>query len=311
MSAGAATPPVRRRWARTPPLSRVGARTVLIRGSMLLVLAVCVGYGITNVVWAATDWQLPDVDAYWGAATRLAAGEALYPPVPDVNAPDVYRYAPWFAIAWMPLTLLPRPVVDGLWSAALIAASLAVVLPVLWRRRRASTAFAALLGGFLVLIASRGNVQPLMVAALAFGVERRSGPIWIAACASLKATPIFFVMVYVIRGEWRRAALTMALTAVLVLPMLAFGIKDYPTDPGSSSSLYALSPALYWLVALSSVVVGSYIAWRHRRWAWLAAAVAVILCLPRFFPYEFTFLFVGLIPVADAWRERRVGREPA
>lgn len=290
---------------------RAGGRRAFVRAATLGAVALCIGYGLANVVWSVTAWEIPDVDAYWNAALRLRAGQALYPPVPDVSAADVYRYSPWFAIAWMPLTFLPRPLVDVLWSAALIAASVAVVVPVLGLRSLAATAFAVLAGSFLLLIASRGNVQPLMVAALAYGVERRSGPIWIAASASLKATPILFVLVYVARGEWRRAAITLGLTAVLVLPMLAFGVGDYTTDPGRSLSLFTLAPVLYWPAAAGSIALALYVGRRHPRWAWLAAAVAVIVCLPRAFPYELTFLFVGLVPLVDAWRPRPAREERA
>lgn len=223
----------------------------------------------------------------------------------------MYRYAPWFAYAWIPLTYLPRWAVDGLWSVALLAASGAVVLPALALRTRAAFAFTFLIGSFLVLIASRGNVQPLMVAALAFGVERRSGPLWIAICASLKATPIVFVVVYLVRGEWLRAAVTLVLTAALVLPMALFGIGDYTTDPGASHSLYAVSPILFATVAAASVLAAAYVGLRFRPLAWLAAAIAVILCLPRYFPYELTFLFVGFVPAVEQWRAKRDGAEVA
>lgn len=278
--------------------------SVIERLARIVVVAICIGYGVGNVIWSATAWEIPDIGAYWEAALRLRAGEPLYPPVGDVNASEVYRYAPWFAFAWIPLTYLPRWLVDAAWSLALIAASVAVVLPVVALRSRAAVAFAAIFGSFLVLIASRGNVQPLMVAALAFGVERRSGPLWIAACASLKATPILFSLVYLVRGEWRRFGITIGLSALLIVPMLLFGVDDYTTNPGWSHSLYAISPPLFVAVAGASVLAAVYVAWRHPRWAWLAAGVAVILCLPRYFPYELTFLFVGLVPVVEAWRER-------
>jgi hypothetical protein len=275
----------------------------------MLVIALGVGYGISNAIWSATQWEIPDIGAYWNAALRLREGAALYPPVADVNASEVYRYAPWFAYAWIPLTYLPRWLVDAAWSVALVAASVAVVIPAVRLRDAAVLVFTAIAGSFLILIASRGNVQPLMVAALCYGVERRSGPLWIALCASLKATPILFVLVYLGRGEWKKAAITLILTAILVVPMAFFGIEGYTTDPGFSHSLYYISPVLYVIVGAASVAVAAYVAWRHRRFAWLAAAIAVILCLPRYFPYEFTFLFVALVPIVDAWRPRGAPRE--
>jgi len=274
------------------------------RTPAIFVLALCIGYGIGNIVWSATAWEIPDIGAYWNAALRLREGDPLYPAVADINASNVYRYAPWFAYAWIPLTFLPRWLVDAGWSVALIAASLAVVLPALWLRHRAAIAFAAIVGSFLFLIASRGNVQPLMIAALVFGVERRSGPLWIAMCASLKATPILYALVYAARGEWKRFTLTIGLTAVLVIPMVFFRLDGYTTDPGFSHSLYYVSPVLFWIVAAASVAIAAYVAWRYRPFAWVAISVAVLLCLPRYFPYELTFLFVGLVPVVEAWRRR-------
>lgn len=288
---------------------RASLRTVRTSLPRMLILALCIGYGIANTVWSATQWEIPDIGAYWNAALRLREGAALYPAVSDVNASEVYRYAPWFAYVWIPLTYLPRSLVDALWSVGLVGASIAVVIPALRLRNAAALAFTAIAGSFLILIASRGNVQPLMVAALCYGVERRSGPLWIALCASLKATPILFALVYLGRGEWKKAAAAVGLTAILVVPMAFFGIEGYTTDPGFSHSLYYISPVLFAIVAAASVAVAAYVAWRHRHWAWLATSIAVILCLPRYFPYEFTFLFVGLVPVVDAWRRRTHDKE--
>jgi hypothetical protein len=276
----------------------------LLKAARLFVLAICIGYGIGNTIWAGTAWEIPDVGAYWNAAMRLRDGGTLYLPAADVNASEVYRYAPWFAYAWMPLTYLPRWLVDAAWSVVLVGVSIGVILPALWLRRRAGIAFAALVGSFMLLIASRGNVQPLMVAALVYGAERRSGPLWIALCASLKATPILYALVYAARGEWGRFAMTIGLSALLIAPMALFNLDGYTSDPGFSHSLYYVSPLLFSVVAGLSVAVAIYVAWRHRPWAWLAMSVAVLLCLPRYFPYELTFLFVGLVPVVDAWKDR-------
>ena len=50
-----------------------------------------------------------DVSAYWEAANRLRDGDPLYQ-ARAANASDLYRYAPWFATAWIPLTYLPQAV---------------------------------------------------------------------------------------------------------------------------------------------------------------------------------------------------------
>src|SRR5688500_18548027 len=102
-------------WPRLAPAAR------------LLVLAICVLYGVGNVAYSISTWHMPDVDAYWGAAMRLREGESLYIAHSDVDASDVYRYAPWFAWAWVPFTFLPRQTVEGAWAVSLIVASLTVV----------------------------------------------------------------------------------------------------------------------------------------------------------------------------------------
>lgn len=278
------------------------SRRFLVAATSVLAVAICVAFGIGNVVSSLTDWRLADVDAYWNAAMRLRNGEPLYTAFQDVNAAEVYRYAPWFAVAWVPLTFLPRTVVEIAWSIVLVGASVTVIAAVLSERSRASIAIAFLVASFLFVGAKFGNVHPLMIAALAFGAERRSGPLWIALAASLKATPILYVLVYLGRRQWWRAAATVGLTAVLVLPMFLLGIGDYTADPGMSHSLYAVSPAVFGAVAVTSVVIAAWVSWRFPRYAWLAVSVAAILTLPRYFEYELTYLLVGALPVIGLGR---------
>lgn len=260
----------------------------------LLVVAVAVAYGIGNVIWSISTWAPEDVDVYWDAALRLRNGEPLYPAT-GVDPSHAYRYAPWFAAAWVPLTFLPRTAVDVAWSGLLLAASAVTLIATLRAPSPARVALAFLVGSFLVVGAKFGNVQPLMVAALALGAGRRSGPLWIGLAASLKATPLLYVLVYVGRRQWRRAAITCGVAAVLVGPMLLMGITDYPTEPAWSHSLYTVSLPLFLVVAGLAVGVAAWVAWRLPRFAWLAVSVAVILTLPRYFQYELTYLLVGAL----------------
>src|SRR6185503_3649788 len=108
-----------------------------------------------------------DVAAYLGAAERIRAGEPLY--VAGVaNASDLYRYAPWFAYAWVPLTYLPRQLVTDMWVVLMLVAALASTLPLL-RRGWAGTAATALFLPLQVQGAMFGNVQPLLVLMLLWG----------------------------------------------------------------------------------------------------------------------------------------------
>jgi hypothetical protein len=166
---------------------------------------------------------------------------------------------------------------------------------ILGRPSPPAIAAAGLIGGLLVLIDSTGNVQALLVAMLLFGVERRSGPLWIALAASLKAVPLLFILVYAGRGEWGRVALTVALTALLVAPALLFDLAGYPTNPGELSySLFNRSFPLWAGAVAGCVALALAVAVRRSPHAWLAASLAAIATLPRLWTYDFTFLAVGL-----------------
>jgi hypothetical protein len=280
-----------------PPLARriaAGAwlPAPLVRASILFVLAIFIGEGIAHGIFAVGNWTLEDANAYWAAAERLRAGQPLYSYF-DPNSNEVIRYAPWFAYAWIPLTYLPRAIVDIGWSALLVAASVAAVVPLLRRPTPAALAIAGLLGPFLLWTASRGNLQPLLVAALVHGVERRSGPLWIALAASLKAVPILYVLVYAGRGEWGRVAIAVALTALLTGQMLLFDLSSFASDAGGSQSLLFISPVVWAAAAAIGLALALVSAFVRRRYAWLGASTAAMAVLPRFFLYDLTYLLVG------------------
>lgn len=231
-----------------------------------------------------------DVAAYWEAAERIRAGEPLYRPG-IANDSDLYRYAPWFAYAWVPLTFLPRELVTDTWVVLMLAAALASTLPLL-RHGLAGAATAALFLPLQVQGAMFGNVQPLLVLMLLWGVERRSGPLWIALGASLKAVPLLLAVVYAGRGEWLRAGLALALTAALVAPAFLFDLSGYSTQPGPGNmSLISVAAWLYTAVALVSLVL-AFLAARSP-YRWVAGSLAMIAALPRFLTYEISFLLVA------------------
>lgn len=254
----------------------------------LIVTAVIVGIGISQFVFTVTDWHLSDSDAYWNAAWRLRNGEALFPLLADTEASEVYRYSAWFAWVWVPLTYLPRVVVDVLWSGILLAASALALFPL--ARRRAWLAVAFFLP-ILVGISAIGNVHPLIIAALVLGVERRSGPLWIAFATSLKAFPILFALTYAGRREWGRLALTFVLSAALVLPTLLYDFSNYPGGSGAAGMLITWPP-VYVLVLSAAILAALRLA--DDRTSWLASATTVALSLPRFFVYDVSYVMVGL-----------------
>ncbi|HYI67066.1 MAG TPA: glycosyltransferase family 87 protein [Candidatus Limnocylindrales bacterium] len=270
----------------------------------LFVQAILIGLALAMLIFAIGDWSLSDAHAYWEAAWRIREGEELYPAVASVEGSTVYRYSPWFAMAAVPFTYLPPEVAGALWSAILIAASIISVAP-LARSRALILAF--FFGCVLIGISAIGNAQPLVIAALVWGLERRSGPLWIAAAASLKAVPILFAFVYLGRRQWGRFALSLALTGILVAPFLLYDLSNYVTSAGFAGLLITWPP-VYVLVVGAGVVATVRLA--RGRFGWLAAATTVSLALPRFFVYDLTFLLPGTLPVAPASGLDRWKRAP-
>ena len=271
--------------------------TAIARASKLVATAILIGLSIALLIFAVTDWGLSDAEAYWNAAMRLRAGEPLYPAVDDVNGSDVYRYAPWFAFAAVPLTFLPQPVAGALWSLLLVGASGLAILPLVRERQFVLAAF---FGSVLLGISAIGNAQPLIIAALVHGVERRSGPVWIGITASLKVVPMFFALVYLGRRQWWRFAASVAVALVLVAPMLAFDLSNYVTDPSDAALLIRWPPLWAGVVIVGSVAT---VALATTRYGWLAAGSTAVLALPRFFMYDITFLLPGTATPDDRNRQ--------
>jgi hypothetical protein len=283
-----ARPRNRRRWV-----------TRLAIGLLLL-------FAIGDIWVRRGNWGFEDVRAYWEAALRVREGLPLYGGTDDPNSYGVFRYAPWFAWMWIPLTYLPRHIAELLWGGVLAGSSIAVLVALARLRTAAAVALAVLLLPMFMSLVQVGNVQPLLVAMLAFGISRRSGPLWIALAASIKATPIIYALVYVARRQWTRVALVPLITAVLLAPLLFANVSSYETNPGASFSLYYyFGPGAWAVAAGASVLLAAWLAWRQSDWVWVATSVAVALCAPRAHVTYATFLAVGLLDGARDRIERR------
>lgn len=266
------------------------SKTEGVRLARTVALAVVIGIGLFNLYQAAVNWTLSDASAYWNAALRLREGAALYPVLADVDASEVYRYAPWFAWLTVPFTFLSVQLAGALWSLLLLGASAIALIPL---ARARAWLLIALFAPILVGICAVGNVQPLLIAPLVWSLERRSGPFWIGVAASLKIFPILFAVVYLGRREWARAAAALAVAAVLWAPALLYDLRGYATDAGEAASLFAL-PVLWVVVVLGGVALTLRVA--RTRFAWLAAATTAVVSLPRLFVYDVTYLMVGAVP---------------
>ena len=267
------------------PLRGANFAWVIRTTAIVLILGVLVAYAVLAVATIAANWYFYDAEGYWEAGMRLRSGGELYPPLADQDHPSVYRYAPWFAWIWAGLTFLPRESVLIAWGVLMAAASLWL----LWQLPRSVTGavLALIFAPMLLRVVSQGNIQPLMVAGLAWGVMRRSGPVWVATAASIKMVPILFAALYLARREYERAALSAAITALLWLPVVAYGIEHYPTGMGGEA--FPFGPATFAIAA--AAVVAVFLA--PGRYRIVAATIAVTFASPRWIPYNPTYLLCG------------------
>jgi hypothetical protein len=260
------------------------------------IIALLFGTMIIRVALIATDWNFGDINAYWLAAERIKHGEPLYLASLNPDSYQVFRYAPWFAWFWVPLTYLPRMLVEVGWAAVLGIASVWILVGLLRLRSAAAVGLALILTPWLLSLVQVGNIQPLVVVALAFGMSRRAGPLWVGITAALKVVPGLFALVYVARREWRRAFLAVVWSAIFAAPFLLYDLSGYQTDPGRSYSLYYYVSPVAWVVGASAaVLVALLLAIRRSPYIWVAAAVAVMLAGPRTHVTYATYLVVGLL----------------
>ena len=250
------------------------------RAAWLLAFVLLALYAIIALPAIAENWFLVDAFGYWDTAIHLREGGQLYQP--DGGAPGafVYRYAPWFAWLWVALTYLPQPLVIGLWVLTVGGASVWLLLQI--PRSAAGILLGLLFAPMLLRVVSQGNVHPLMVAALVWGFQRRSGPIWVALAASLKLVPVLFAALYLVRREYRRAIWSVVLTALLWAPAAILGLANYPTAMGGEAFPFG------WFTFLFAIFV---VPDRYRE---LVAGLAVTFASPRWIPYNPSYLLVGL-----------------
>jgi hypothetical protein len=289
--------------------------TVVERVARLVAIAAAV-FGVILLMGAALNGNVqPDADAYWHAAMRLRDGQALYGG-PRGDETEMYRYAPWFAIAWVPLTYLGQDVAYTVWRLALLMSTVVAIWPLVRRPTPASMTLAILLGGLLVSNLPAANVGPLIVGALVAGIRSRAGPVLLGLAASLKLYPLILVAGYVADRRWGSAVIAIAVGAVLWLTVLAFDLQLYMQIGGPSFylggvSLFSVSPLLWVPTAAAAAGVVITLAIRGSSWTWLAAAAAIPLALPRVWLPDAAYVLVGVPrPFGDmSFRSRvRIGR---
>lgn len=275
------------RVLRPAALPRAGSTLLpnLRRDRKLLVAAVAIGLEIGLLLFVMNQRMLlTDGDAYWNAAVRIREGLPLYPALANPDLPNTYRYAPWLAWLWVPLTYLPHMLVQPAWHFFLYICVALAMLPAI---RRGEWLLAAFCGPMLVWSAQGGNIHAAMIAMLVYAVGTRWGPVAIGVAASLKVFPIFFAAVYLVRRQWTRALVSVGVGLLLWAPALWYGLDHYPTALGSPGNLGSLHPVV-WLLGLAAVL--TYL-WRQR--SWRSGSILVVFSTFRFLAYDFAYLLVG------------------
>lgn len=256
--------------------------------AFIVALTLLAGIGAASVAEALTNWNLLDMSAYRDAALRLRAGDILYGG--DVHLNSAYRYAPWFAYAWVPLTFLPDAAIRVGWSLVLAAGALLAVRPLL-RLDRTHLLLLVLFVPLLLGTVSGGNVQPLMIGALVAGLSTRWGWLAVGFAASLKLIPLAFCAVFIAQRRWAQLAGALTLTALLWLPVAWMPVEPITFETGLARML----PTPLWiLIPLAGGAVTLWFAARRSPYTPLAAALAAVLALPRLFVYEIAILLPAL-----------------
>lgn len=263
---------------------------------MVAVLAGLTLIGIRVLVPATSPG---DESAYWYAALRIREGEPLYYIAPGADTETIYRYAPWLAWVWIPLTFLPQPVAYLLWEGLLLACAVYIIWRLASLGGPAAAVLAALALPMLGAVES-GNVQTALIAALMFF---RAGPVSVGLAGSLKVYPLALCIGYVAERRWRDLVIAVGLTGILWLPAIAYGFTDYPADV---QYVNGSAWAFWWAPLLVAPVLGvtGWLAARGSRWTWLAVGAALPLVVPHY--VGITFIFVAAVRLGSVVQDAQV-----
>ena len=239
---------------------------------------------------------LADATAYYEAASRLNAGEPLYPAGMDPNGNHIYLYPPLLAVVLRPLALLPFEAFALVWELAIIASFVALVR-YLGVRRRALWIAIGILGvpiGWALTVA-QAHVPFTLLLAL--------GQPWsIALAANLKLTPVLIAIWWLGRRDFESFFAFLVWMALLagVQLILAFDASlGYFRNIGFEEvgqvrnlSPYVQSPELW----IALVLVGALVtlALARTRWGWAAAVTLTTLSPPRLLVYMLMGLLAAL-----------------
>ncbi len=215
-------------------LGRLIAFAVAILGLLLLL------YSLTTFL-PSRGWGF-DFEAYLAAAQRLARGDPIYQQY-SLDGPfrpgpyGLYLYAPPFAVATLPFTMLSVQSAEITWyllRVGLLAVACAV-MPVRPTVRCLVFAVAAITYPVLIDM-NLGNVSVLVTAILAIvwrGLDRPLGSVALAVDMFIRPTLGLIVLWYMLRRRWWPVIWTIisgVLIVLLTLPIVGVaGYRDFIT----------------------------------------------------------------------------------
>lgn len=242
---------------------------------------------------------LADAHAYYEAASRLNAGQPLYPPGLNANENHIYLYPPLLAMVLRPLALLSYEWFALLWELAVVA-TFVWLLQYLGMRKRSTWIAVGLLGipiGWALSIAQAHVPMTLLMAI---------GQPWsIAVAANLKLFPALIALYWLGRRDWESLLAFLVWSVLLVAAQLVLDANntfafvkavgfDQTGEPGvlRNFSLYTVSP-IVWAALLFAACIGILAAARTR-WGWAIAVTVATLAPPRLLTYMLTGLLAAV-----------------
>jgi alpha-1,2-mannosyltransferase len=189
-----------------------------------VVAVLLLAQAVVLALWPDAHLLMIDLQVYRAGGEHVLAGTPLYDGGVLLDLPFVYP--PFAAIAFVPLTVLPLPVLKLAWTAAGVALVVFVV-----RRSAAligmpaSPAVVALLAAVLLALDPirttfyLGQINVVLLAVVLADVTGRPGRwrgVGVGLAAAVKLTPLVFVVYLMLTGRMRAAVTALATFAAAV-----------------------------------------------------------------------------------------------
>ena len=205
----------------TTTQERRASRPLVLGLTAVLVLAQVV----VLAVWPAAHTLMIDLQVYRAGGEAVLRGTPLYEGGVLLDLPFVYP--PFAALVFVPLTVLPLPVLKIAWTVAGVALLVFVVRrsAALVGRRLDPALTTLLVAVVLALDPVRttfylGQINVVLLALVLADLTGRPGSrlrgVGIGIAAALKLTPLLFVAYLLLTGRWRAAATAVATFAAAV-----------------------------------------------------------------------------------------------